>query len=211
MLKALLGTLMDFFDTVKMRRSVYKFSDRPVAHKDIVAMLEAAKLAPSATNEQPWRFIVIRDKELKEGMREIINAMVETTMAVTHNKSHIKRLKWMQSYSTHFADAPVAIAVLARPWVGGKYSPPADPAHRDLALMSVAMAIEHLLLAATALGYSSCFASAPAEFAREEIESILHVEQPWFLIGIVSLGIAAKRPKKRPPRKPVDEVCTFIG
>ncbi len=202
---------MDFFETVKKRHSVCQFSNHPVAHKDIQAMLEAAILAPSATNEQPWRFIVIRDKELKEGMRAIVNAMVETTIAATHNKSHIKRLKCMQSYSTHFADAPVAIAVLARPWVGGSYSPPADPAHRDLALMSVAMAIEHLQLAATTLGYSSCFASAPAEFAREELESILHVEQPWFLIGIISLGTASRRPQKRPSRKPIEEVCTFIG
>ena len=202
---------MDFFETVRKRRSICRFSDRPVAQKDLIAILEAAILAPSATNEQPWRFIVIRDKELKEGMREIVNAMVETTIAATENKTHLKRLKWMQSYSTHFADAPVAIAVLARPWVGGKHSPPADPAHRDLALMSVAMAIEHLQLAATALGYGSCFASAPAEFAREELESILHVEQPWFLVGIISLGIAAKQPGKRPSRKPIEEVCTFIG
>jgi nitroreductase len=182
-----------------------------VAYRDIVAMLEAATLAPSATNEQPWRFIVIRDKELKEGMRDVVKAMVENVIAITDNKSHKQHLAWMKSYSTHFADAPVAIAVLARPWVGGKYSPPTDPAHRDLALMSVAMAVAHLQLAATALGYSSCFASAPAEFAREELESLLHVEEPWFLVGIISLGKAAKRPGKRPPRKPLEKVCTFIG
>lgn len=201
---------MDFFEAVKKRRSICEFSNKPVAHQDILTMLEAAILAPSATNEQPWRFIVIRDKELKECMRDAVNAMVEATIAATDDKSHKQRLKWMRSYSTHFADAPVAIAVLARPWVGGKYSPPTDPAHRDLALMSVAMAVAHLQLAATALGYSSCFASAPAEFAREELEALLHVEQPWFLVGIISLGVAAKRPGKRPPRKPVEEVCTFI-
>lgn len=201
---------MDFFEAVKKRRSICEFSNKPVAHQDILTMLEAAILAPSATNEQPWRFIVIRDKELKECMRDAVNAMVDATIAATDDKSHKQRLKWMRSYSTHFADAPVAVAVLARPWVGGKYSPPTDPAHRDLALMSVAMAVAHLQLAATALGYSSCFASAPAEFAREELEALLHVEQPWFLVGIISLGVAAKRPGKRPPRKPVEEVCTFI-
>ncbi len=202
---------MDFFETVKRRRSVCRFSDRPVAHKDILAMLEAATLAPSATNEQPWRFIVIRDKNLKEGMRDVVNAIVEAVTASTEDKSRRKRLAWMKSYSTHFADAPVAIAVLVRPWVGGGYSEPTNPARRDLALESVAMAVAHLQLAATALGYSSCFASSPAEFAREELEALLGVEQPWFLVGIVSLGIAAKRPGKRPARKPVAEVTTFIG
>jgi nitroreductase len=202
---------MDFFETARKRRSVCHFSDQPVAQKDIIAMLEAAILAPSATNEQPWRFIVIRDKNLKEGMRDVVNAVVETMIAATDSKSRKKRLAWMQSYSTHFADAPVAIAVLARPWVGGGYGAPTDSAHRDLALLSVAMAVAHLQLAATALGYSSCFASSPAEFARNELEALLGVEQPWFLVGIVSLGVAAKRPGKRPTRKPVEEVCAFIG
>ena len=202
---------MNFFETVRKRRSVCKFSDQPVAHKDILTMLEAAILAPSSTNEQPWRFIVIRDKNLKEGMRDVVNAMVEAVTASTTNKQRKKRLAWMKSYSTHFADAPVAIAVLARPWVGGGYSEPTDPARRDLALESVAMAVAHLQLAATALGYGSCFASSPAEFAREEIEALLGVEQPWFLVGIISLGVAAKRPGKRPARKSIEEVCAFIG
>jgi nitroreductase len=202
---------MDFFETVKKRHSVCEFGNKPVAYKDIMTMLKAAILAPSATNEQPWRFIVIQDKELKEGMREVVNAMVETVIGAADNKSHKQHLAWMQSYSTHFADGPVAIAVLARPWVGGDYSAATDPAHRDLALISVAMAVDHFQLAATALGYSSCFASSPAEFAREELEALLHVSKPWFLMGIISLGVAAKRPGKRPQRKPVEEVCTFVG
>ena len=202
---------MDFFETARKRRSVCHFSDQPVAQKDIIAILEAAILAPSATNEQPWLFIVTRDKNLKEGMRDVVNAVIETIIVATDSKSRKKRLAWMQSYSTHFADAPVAIAVLARPWVGGGYGAPTDSAHRDLALLSVAMAVAHLQLAATALGYSSCFASSPAEFAREELEALLGVEQPWFLVGIVSLGVAAKRPGKRPTRKSIDEVCAFIG
>jgi len=202
---------MEFFETVRKRRSVCRFSDRPVANKDIMAMLEAAILAPSATNEQPWYFIVIRDKSLKEGMRDVVNAMVEAVTTAAEDKGRKKHLAWMKSYSTHFAEAPVAIAVLGRPWVGGGYSEATDPARRDLALESVAMAVAHLQLAATALGYSSCFASSPAEFAREELESILHVDKPWFLVGIISLGKAAKRPGKRPARKPVKEVSTFIG
>jgi nitroreductase len=202
---------MDFFDTVRKRRSIRHYGDQPVAHQDILTMLEAAILAPSATNEQPWSFIVIRDKALKEGMRDVINAVVETMIASAESESRQQRLTGMRLYSTHFATAPVAIAVLARPWVGGGYAPPTAPAHRDLALLSVAMAIAHLQLAATALGYNSCFASGPAEFAREELETMLGVEQPWFLVGIISLGKAAKPPRERPPRKPVAEVSTFIG
>ena len=90
---------MDFFETVKKRRSVCKFSDRPVANKDIMVMLEAAVLAPSATNEQPWYFIVIRDKNVKEAMRAVVNAMVEAVTASTDDKLRKKRLAWMKSWA----------------------------------------------------------------------------------------------------------------
>lgn len=202
---------MDFFEAVKKRRSLTRFTSQPVPQEDILTMLRAAVLAPSATNEQPWRFIAIRDRELRLGMRDFVNTVIDATIAATDNESRRQHLSRMRHYSTHFAEAPVAIAVLARPWVGGGYSRPTDPAHRDLALQSVAMAVAHLQLAATALGYASCFASSPAEFAREELEALLEVDRPWFLVGIVSLGVPAKPFPARPPRKPLEEVCNFIG
>jgi nitroreductase len=175
-----------------------------------MAILEAATRAPSATNEQPWHFIVIRDQELKHNLRDVVKAVLEASISDTDDLARRKRLARMRLYSVHFADAPVAIAVLARPWGGGGYGEHADTTSRDLATQSVAMAVDHLLLAATALGYSACFASAPAEFAREELEPILGVEPPWFLLGMVSLGIASKAPRERSPRKPLGEVSTFI-
>lgn len=203
---------MDFFETVRRRRSLRRFSDRKVQHEDILTMIEAAALAPSATNEQPWHFIVIRDMVLMESMRDTINAVVEAMLAGTDDKIRRQQLSRMRLYSTHFATAPVAIATLARPWAGARYSSSApEPGHRDLAIESVSMAAAHLQLAATALEYGSCFSSAPAEFAREELEAILGVEQPWFLIGILSLGVPSKPPRDRPPRKTLEEICTFIG
>jgi len=202
---------MDFFETVRSRRSIRRFSDKPVADSDLLVMLEAAVLAPSASNQQPWYFIIIRDKELKQGMHDVVNAMLESSISATGDLQQRKRLLKLRPYSLHFVTAPVAIAVLARPWSGEVPASPEDPTPRDLAVESVSMAIAHLLLAATDLGYSSCFASAPAVFARKEIEALLHIEQPWFLIGIVSLGIAARLPHKRSSRKSLQEVCTFIG
>lgn len=202
---------MDFFETVRRRQSIRRYTDDEVRHADVLAMLEAATLAPSATNEQPWHFIVIRDREVKQDMRDVVNSIVQASMEATEDKERKQQLSRMRLYSTHFAQAPVAIAVLARPWIGARYSNSREPAQQDLALESVAMAAAHFQLAATALGYGSCFSSAPAEFAREELEAMLGVEQPWFLIGMISLGTAAKLPRERAPRKPVNEVCTFIG
>lgn len=202
---------MDFFDTVRKRRSVRHFSDRTVPHEDILTMLEAATLAPSATNDQPWHFIVIREQGLKDGMRDVVTALLDASISKADDRSRRDRLANMRSFSTHFAAAPVAIAVLARPWAGGRSASPPDRTSRDLALQSVAMAVAQLLLAATALGYAGCYASAPAEFAGDELETLLGVESPWFLAGVISLGRAAGRPGRKAPRKALDEVCTFIG
>jgi nitroreductase len=203
---------MEFFETVRARRSVRRFLDSEIRHEDILAILEAATLAPSATNEQPWHFIVIRDRELKSSMRDTINAILEAAMDATEDRGRRQRLARMRVYSTHFAGAAAAIAVLARPWQGERYSSSSpDSSHRDLGIESAAMAAAQLQLAATALGYGSCFSSAPAEFARQELEAMLGVNEPWFLMGIISVGITSKQPHERPPRKPLEEVCTFVG
>jgi len=202
---------MDFFEAVRKRHSIRHFSGHPVAQEDVLAMLEAARLAPSATNEQPWHFIVIRDKELKESMRDMVTAVLQASLPDTGDRLMRERLDKMRPHSVHFAAAPVAIAVLARPWTGGRSGVQPDTTARDLGMQSVAMAVNQLLLAATALGYGSCYSSAPAEFARQELEALLGIEQPWFLLGIISVGVAAKQHRERAPRKDIREVCTFIG
>ena len=201
---------MDFFETVKRRRSIRSFTNKNVSQEDIAKILEVATLAPSATNDQPWHFIVIRDKAIRNTMRDIINAIIEAALASTADKARVKRLSKMRIYSIHFANAPVAIAILARPWIGSGYPSPNESTPRDLGIQSASMASAQLLLAATALGYGSCYSSAPAEFARVELEAILGVKSPWFLLGIISLGIPSKIPEKPSQRKSLDEVTTFI-
>ena len=72
---------MEFFETVKNRRSIRRYSDQEIPHEDILAIIEAATLAPSATDEQPWHFIVIRDKDIKNDLRDMINALVENEIS----------------------------------------------------------------------------------------------------------------------------------
>ncbi len=200
---------MDFFEVVRKRRSIRRFTEDTVKEQDIVAMLEAAGLAPSATNEQPWRFIVIRDKELRKQMQDMVNAMIDMRIEDEEDAARRRRIGQMRFYSNYFGDAPVVIAVLSRPW------PAAFPELQgqqpfDSGLQSVAAAIAHLLLAATALGYGSCWATSPVDFAGEELELMLGVEEPWSLVALVSVGMAARIPTP-PPRKSLEEIATFIG
>jgi len=59
---------MDILEAIKTRRSIRKFTDKPVSKDDIDTLLEAAMQAPSAGNQQPWEFIVIDDRKILDAI-----------------------------------------------------------------------------------------------------------------------------------------------
>ncbi len=57
---------MDAILAMRTRRSIRKFTDEPVKEEDLLTILDCGRLAPSGVNRQPWKFIVVRDKEMKD-------------------------------------------------------------------------------------------------------------------------------------------------
>jgi len=62
---------MDFYEVIKKRRSIRAYQDREVPDDVLRKILEAARLAPSAKNRQPWKFIVVKDETLEKGSRKL--------------------------------------------------------------------------------------------------------------------------------------------
>ena len=62
---------MDIIQALHTRRSIRKFEDKPVPEEMVRQILEAAMMAPSAGNAQPWRFIVINDRKILDGMADL--------------------------------------------------------------------------------------------------------------------------------------------
>ncbi len=79
--------LLDF---LKSRRSIRNFKDKSISEKDITMILEAAQWTPSASNKQPWRFIVIKDKDL------------------------LKKISGTAVYGKFLKNAPLAIAIIGK-------------------------------------------------------------------------------------------------
>ncbi len=76
---------MSISDTIKSRRSVRKYTDREIDNESVEAILEAARWAPSGLNNQPWRFIVIRNQAVKEKLSDLThykNIMTESKLAI---------------------------------------------------------------------------------------------------------------------------------
>lgn len=195
---------MDFFDVVRSRRSIRRFTEAPVKEMDLLTMLEAARLAPSASNLQPWHFIVIQDRKLLADLRDVVSVSLEALIEEAAGKDRKKILRRRRFYTLHIFDAPVVIVVLTH------RLPPAlseEPVFGQ-GLQSVGAAIENLLLAAAALGYGGCWAVLPLEVASREIEALLSIEKPWYAVAMVSIGVPRGRTRSV-PRKALQEIVTF--
>jgi len=209
---------MTLEEAIEGRCSIRKFTDGPVREEDLMKMLWAAGRAPSAGNQQMWHFLIIKSKEVKEQMRQAVLDKVEEMLTWEAAKGWEERITAIRGYGTFFADAPIAVAVLTKP-----YENPLDahilPAHGlsfqevydlrgDPGRQSLGAAIGNFLLMAYALGYGTCWMTGPL-VAKPAMERILNVQPPWSLAAITPLGVPADRPAPR-KRKDVSEIFTVI-
>ena len=102
---------MEFFDVIRKRRSVRYFTDDPVSEDALMEMLEAARLAPSPRNEQPWHFIVIRDQQMITNLKDMMNALLDEQIQIADTKARKRLLKGKRFGLVNVFDAPVVVVV----------------------------------------------------------------------------------------------------
>lgn len=167
---------MDVFEAMERRHSVRSFEEgRDISEDMVDKLLRYACLAPSAGNVQPWRFIVVRDGEMK------------------------RRLSRAALGQGFIAAAPVVVVVCA-----DLAAHASSYGRRGVELYSIqdtAAAIENLLLAATSLGLGACWVGA---FREEEASRVLGLRQSLRPMALIPLGYARRpgsQPKKTNHRK----------
>ncbi len=209
---------MELRDAIAARVSVRQFTKDPVPAADVREMIRLASLAPSPNNQQPWRFIAISRTALLREMADAVHARVRELLATAESddaRHAAQRVEW---FSTFFAEAPLVMAVTRLPYTsvidralpGTAGERPDVNALRGYPdIQSVGAAVEHLLLAATDLGYGSCWVSGPL-VAREDLERLLGVQPPEQLASMVALGRPAVRPAAEHDRQPVEALLRFI-
>lgn len=118
---------MEFMDLVKKRRSIRRYLPTPISDQDLKDILKAARLAPSWSNRQCWRYIIVTDQIIKNKLAEAGRAC-----------------KWINK-------APVIIVACADPKASG-HKP-----GMDYFMLDIGISFEHLILAATNLGLGTCW------------------------------------------------------
>ena len=180
---------MSVAEVIARRVSCRAYRPDPVPEADVRQILEAARLAPSACNKQPWRFVVVRDPErrrriVEEGFLPGIK-MAWAAAAPVHIVVGMET-----SFVTHSLGA--SVSGVDYPWV------------------DIGIAGEHLVLSATELGLGTCWIGwiKPAAISR-----IVDWPRPVKPVVVITVGYPAKDAPGRLPadrRKPLDEVVRWL-
>ena len=180
------------------RRSIRRYTDRPVGQPLLEALLEAATWAPSAHNRQPWRFCVVQGT-----MRQQLSA----AMAVAWRSDLLADgvdAAWVENHvavrAARIADAP-AVIVACVCMADMDHYPDARRAGFEhiMATQSVALACQNLLLSAHAAGLGACWVCAPL-FVQEIVRTTLLLPTDWEPQALITLGWPAEaRVKERAP------------
>jgi nitroreductase len=175
-----------FRELVQARKSIRHYLPQPVERDKILACLEAARLAPSAHNAQPWRFLVIDDPELKDGLaREAFSGIYKTTMFA--------------------AKAPVLIVILGKPDLLANRI---GSVLQGIPYLSIDIGIagEHVALQARELGLGTCWIGW---FNYKKARRFLKVPRSHKVMAIMAMGYHESRPPREKDRLPLDRIAWF--
>ena len=178
---------MNFIDLVKHRKSVRDFLDKPVERDKIMMCLEAARLAPSASNSQPWRFIVVDDKQLK-------NKLCEAAFGGVY---------FINSFCK---TAPVIVVVISEK---SKFMTRIGAMFRgtQFYLIDIGIACEHFVLQAEDLGLGTCWIGW---FNERSVKSVLNIPQNKKIDILIALGYYDREKLgTEHGREPMEKIASF--
>lgn len=176
---------MEFLELVKLRQSVRKYTRQPIEKEKIEKCLEAVRLAPSASNSQPWKCIIVDDLDLKEKV-----AKATFSKAVNFNKFALQ--------------APVIVVIVLEKsklltQIGGQIK------NKEWSLIDIGISAEHFCLQAMELGLGTCILGW---FNEIRIKELLKIPDTKSVCLVITLGYP---PKDYPLRKKIRKTMSDIS
>lgn len=192
---------MEVYSAINSRRSVRRFKTDLVSREEIIEILDAANKAPSATNKQPWSFVVLEKKDIDE-LCKISEEAFDERFGVMSKQEAEKKLASLSLYEDDkyeglnrfyrtLGGAPVVIVVTAK--LGD------SDYDSMLNTASASAAVQNLLLAAWDCGLGSCWMMGPLHKRNDELRKLLSVPENEHIIAIVPIGYPEKMPSE--PKK----------
>jgi coenzyme F420-0:L-glutamate ligase/coenzyme F420-1:gamma-L-glutamate ligase len=188
-------------EAIHQRRSIRRYEDRPVERDLIERIIEAGTWSPSGHNRQPWRFVVLQDFAIKERLALAMGARLRADLERDHLPEDVIGKETSRSYERLTA-APVLILVCLTMAQMDVYKDEKRN-HNEfvMAVQSVAMAGQNILLAAHDLGLGACWTCAPL-FCPDVVLETLDLPEDWQAQGIITMGYPAQ--ERRKTREPLE-------
>jgi nitroreductase len=178
-----------FSELINTRQSVRRYEPRPVEKEKLMQCLEAARLAPSASNSQPWYLVVVDEPDLKN---ELAKATFDPVL----------------SFNKFVLQAPVIIVMVTEK-AGLITRIAAKIKKRDWSQVDTGIAAEHFCLQAAELGLGTCMLGW---FYEDKVKQLLNIPKHKFIGLLITLGYPPENYRIREKtRKPIDEIIGFNG
>jgi F420 biosynthesis protein FbiB-like protein len=199
------------------RRSVRRFKPDPVPEDALVRLIEAATLAPSASNKQPWRFLIVTSRPTIDAMTDAVRSSVERVARAVPPDSEAA-FRAYGDYFTRFSGAPCVIVPICRgpAILSHLASGPLDDGDRariaameaQSAVIGASLALQNLLLMAHASGLGASGMTGPL-LAEDRLRTILDVPASWTIVALIPVGYPDEEPTKK-DRKAAEKVTRWI-
>lgn len=178
---------MTFPELIRLRQSTRRYSPKHVEKEKIHLCLEAARLAPSASNTQPWHFIVVDHEPVRT---EVAKATFSDVIM----------------FNRFTLQAPVMVVVLMeKPGMLNQLAQKLK--NKEWSLIDVGIVSEHFCLQAAELGLGTCMLGW---FNEKKIKKLLNVPSGHSIALVISLGYPADGyPLRNKIRKPMEKITTF--
>lgn len=176
---------MEVMEAIRTRRSIRKYKDTPVDNKTLNQVLEAARLAPSWANTQCWRFVVVHDNKIKAQLADMVGKNPSTDAIRT---------------------APIVIVACAELGKSGYYKGIEVSDLGDWFMFDVALAMEHLVLAAHSIGLGTVHVGL--NFNSKKAAEILGIPPGFRAVEMAPLGYPDGE-ARAVPRKELSEIVFY--
>lgn len=194
---------MDTHTAITQRRAVKHYDpDHHMSDDEIRQLMELARCAPTAFNIQNWRFVLVRDPELRQQIRAVAWDQAQVTDASLLIVLCADRRSWAKSPQRYWRDAPQEVQDMLVPAIT-QYYEGKEQVQQDEAMRSCGIAAQTIMLAATAMGYDSC----PMDgFDFDAVGTLINLPEDHSIAMFVVVGKGVKAAWPNPGKLTYDEV-----
>ena len=195
---------MNTLEAIYQRRAVKGYDpNHKMTPEEEQKLLEATIQAPTSFNIQHWRFVILRDPELRQKIRkEYGNDQAQMTDASLLILFTADMKAWQKEPYRYWQNAPQEVADLLVNWMG-PFHEGREWLQRDEAQRSIGMAMQTLMLTAKAMGYDSC---PMIGFDIDKVAELINLPEDYVMGPMVAIGKKVKEPWPKPGQLPLSEL-----